>query len=108
MLDIFFTIGFVGIGVLVLGCGMFLGLTREPRPAAEPARAMRRVEAQPSEFFTGDTRPVVVSAANAASVGLLLGMVERHVRQEQAAVEGFLRSPTVGRLKSNTTSPLVN
>ena len=103
-------IGFVGAVVLVLGCGIFLGLApddTQPEPVIEPTVAPRPVSR--STFFTND---LALHGAGAAgdprSVAYVLSLLERHVRQEQAAVEEFIVQPSEAQLKRGTTSPFAN
>lgn len=100
-------IGFVGMLVLVVGCGIFLGLAPEdtsPEQVGEPAVAPRPVTR--STFFTNDMAlNVAAGEQDPRSVAYVLSLLERHVRQEQAAVEAFIAAPSEGELKRGTMSP---
>jgi hypothetical protein len=94
------TVGVIGMVVLVLGFGLFLGVERGERPGAELGRRPELVTA-PSRFFA--TRP-----AAEVPVEFLLSQIEQHIRVEEAAAESFLYAPTAKSLHAPTASRLVN
>ncbi len=100
-------IGLVGMLVLVIGLGVFLGLA--PEPQRTRASAAERQAAAPARFFDPQPRMEnVFQDGTALPLELLLSRLERHVRQEQAAVEGFVLEPSAQNLRRHTSSPLVN
>ncbi len=102
----FFTIGFVGMVVLCLGLGIALGLSPEmPSPAKQPEV---RAPAPRSAFFGPEVAAAIEATRDPQAVALALALLERHVRQEQVAVESFILRPSLAPLRSRTSSPLVN
>ena len=94
-------IGIIGSVVLVLGCGVFLGLApmrREEEAVARPESVRVPVE---SAFFAQRAVPAPVVQV---PVELLLSQIERHVRLEQAAVETFVEIPTMQNLHARTAA----
>jgi len=109
-----FTIAMIGIVVLMLGFAAVGGLISHEQPVGDELSAFAPVppllaeRQRPQPFFVpsaagSDKRPL-----DDACIALLLSILEGHVRREQAAVDSFLRRPTVERLRSSTTSPLAN
>jgi len=103
----FLMIGVIGMVVLVLGCGLFLGL-READEAPLAARGL--CEGIPSRFFAQGVEAPVGAAGREVQVpvALLLSQLEQHIRLEEAAVEVFLQAPSVRNLHAPTTSTMVN
>jgi len=111
----FLALGIVGMIVLVLGCGVFLGIDRGEGPAPPALAARGEVVATPSRFFVDASAagPAVapgpaVDPFGHVPIELLLSQVEHHIRLEEAAAEGFLSAPTAQNLHARTASRLVN
>jgi hypothetical protein len=92
------------VGVLVSAV-LFAAASRDGKRAAAGA---------PLTTVVGEERFFVLRQPRAESVGrialpshVLALQIERHVRLEQAAAEGFLQLPSVEALHTPTLSPLV-
>lgn len=97
-----FAVGVIGMVVLVVGCGLFLGLERAEAPGEGSPRA--GVMAAPSRFFQAP----VASGDAQVPVAFVLSQIEHHIRLEEAAAESFLYAPTAKSLHAPTASRLVN
>jgi hypothetical protein len=93
------------LGVLVCAL-LFAAATRQeaPRPAVRPAEAA--AAAAPRFFVDLDVDPATLRTQ--VPIEALLLKIERHVRLEQAAAEGFQFTPTPESLHMTTMSPLVH
>ncbi len=94
------TIGFIGLVLLVVGCALFLGLA-----PSERARAAERVPmAEPSRFFVAlpEHRPPE------DLVDALVRDLEAHIREEGRIAEGFALQMDPKALHARTRSAWVN
>ena len=111
MVEFLWWVGVVGMVLVAFGSAAFCAIARDSQGPAtngsEPSeRPPRAVAAFSSEFFApAPTAPQAPgSRQEQAKTAHLLRVLERHVRQEQIAVEAFLQSPSVKLLKSNPSS----
>jgi len=103
-------ISLIGGIVFFLGCGLFLFFACERREDEERARQPQPQPALPAARFFTDTKVKAPEAIelDPATVMLVMSLLERHVRQERAAVENFLEVPSVAHLRTGASSPFVN
>ena len=100
-MEILGLVGFIGMFVLVLGCGLFLGLVREEESGA--VSDVSRPPATRSAFFAaGKGQELTITPDDPIYPTVVLAMLERHVRNERAAAEDFLSRPTVESLLLET------
>lgn len=93
----------VGLVVVLLACGVVLGLG-----AADPAESMQVAAEQPverSRFFVVRTDAPGVPAGE-VPLELIVSRLEEHVRRERAAVALFHDQPSPDSLRCRTSSPL--
>ncbi len=96
---------------IAVACLAFGAATRDARQAQASAPAIEKelakAAASPAHFFVNVPAPGI-AARPRVPIEVLLLQLENHVRLEQAAAECFLEAPDAARLRSRTTSPLVN
>ena len=94
---------------LAVTCLAFGAATRDARQTQAPAieKGVARAAASPARFFVDLPAPPLAVRPR-VPIEVLLLQLENHVRLEQAAAECFLEAPDTARLRSRTTSPLVN
>ncbi|MBI5500671.1 MAG: hypothetical protein HY907_10555 [Deltaproteobacteria bacterium] len=100
-------VALVGAIVVMGGFAVFVGLA----PEREPQRAQAAdvpSDTVPSRFFGRGGEPEVIVEREPIAADAALRRLERHVRAEQVAVEGFLRLPSAENLRRRSASPLVN
>jgi hypothetical protein len=97
------TMSVIGVGVCAL---LFAAATRQPPPRVEARPADAMAKAAPRFFVDLDVDPATVRTQ--IPVEALLLQIERHVRLEQAAAEGFQFTPTAEALHMTTVSQLVH
>ncbi len=110
------TMGFVGMIVLVLGCGIFLGLAPMKEPASDaPALVVeKKLEAEipARRFFAQSQTDVMVTTKDLAyrrvPVELLMSELQDHIRREELVAEAFARAPSEKRLHVPVDSNLLH
>lgn len=97
----FLSIFFTSLLAVVLCAAIVSAAQRQEEPRPEPRLADRK-----GKFFAAEAG--ALADRPAIPVEMLVSHIERHVRLEQAAAEGFVEIPTVESLRSTTASPFVN
>jgi hypothetical protein len=97
----FLSIFFTGLLAVVL-CAAIVSASQQQ----EQAGSESRVAEEKGKFF--GTEAGASTHETVIPVDMLVSHIERHVRLEQAAAEGFIEVPTVESLRSTTASPFVN
>jgi len=94
---------------VAVACLAFGAATHDARQAQAPAieKGVAKAAASPTRFFV-DLPAAPLAARPKVPIEVLLLQLENHVRLEQAAAECFLQAPDTARLRSRTTSPLLN
>lgn len=103
-MEMFLTVATMSVLGVVVCAVLFAAATAQapPRQAPRPANAV----AAPRFFVDLDVDPATLRTQ--VPVEALLLQIERHVRLEQAAAEGFQFAPTPEALHMPTMSPLVH
>jgi hypothetical protein len=98
----------LGMAVVCLAFGAATRDLSNPLAAApEVEKEMVRAAASPARFFV-EPPALPVAAYPRVPLEALLLQIENHVRQEHAAAECFLQSPSASLLHSRTLSTFVN
>ena len=91
-----------GLGIAIAAFGLASSDEGEEGPPEQP----HRVSLQPGDLLPNDP-PSLIPTSRLPS-DLLMLQLERHIRLELAAAEGFLDSPTTEMLHAPTSSPLTH